>query len=389
MTNEPSERPEPEQKIATIHADRKVPASSDWMSETLGLLRTRTAFYAIGGLSLAVFGRMGVNWYEHRGVAALTPRVQVIHPLVKTLDTALTLPGNIEAIQQASLYAHVGGYLKKIFVDEGDTVRKDQLLALIDAPDIIQEFNKAKAEYGLKEVTLKRYAELLKEKVVSQQEFDTVTADAETAKARLENASANVAFTRIIAPFAGSIARRFKYPGDLISATQRGNESPIFMLVNEGTLRVVVNVPQSELANIGLGHAVDVRVDTMPNEKFEGVISRLDALLDEATKTQRVLIDLKNPLGKLHAGMFASVVLHIEHREGAMTVPREVIKLLQGKSYVLTAKDGRAVRVPVTLGISDETTTEITQGITPADLVISGGGAEVDDGSAVELIERK
>src|SRR5581483_3672601 len=229
----------------------------DWKTEFFQILRSKASVTVFAILILLVALRLGVNWFLHQNQKALLPRVKTVIPVVKTLDTTLNLPGNIEAIEQASLYAHVSGYLKKIYVDEGDRVEKGQLLAEIDAPDVIQEYHKEKAEFGLKEVTRKRYDQLLKEKVISQQEFDTIDAEANESKARLDNASANMEYTHIRAPFSGSIARRYKYPGDLIStATHGGNQSPIFMIVNEDRLRISTNVPQIEVAHMQVGHPV-------------------------------------------------------------------------------------------------------------------------------------
>jgi membrane fusion protein (multidrug efflux system) len=280
----------------------------------------------------------------------------------------------------------VSGYLKKIYVDEGDTVRKGQLLAEIDAPDIVQEYRKAKADADLKEVTLKRNTELLKEQVISQQEFDTLQADTEEAQAKLQNAAANISYTRITAPFAGSIARRFKYPGDLITSGTKGGETPIFLIVNEDALRVAINVPQSELSSIQLGHVADVHVDAAPGQVFEGKVARLDALMDEATKTQRVLIELKGD-PRIHAGMFASVTLHTESRDHALTLPKEAIVEHEGRSYAYVFRSGQAHRSPVTLGMSDGSSVEIVQGVSPDDKVLLTGGVALADGTEVKLAE--
>src|SRR5262249_18419907 len=104
---------------------------ADWKGQSIALLKTKPALYALGGRAWIVALRRGATRYAPREVATPAPRVHVVHPTLRTLDTSLTLPGNIEAIEQASLYAHVGGYLKKIHVDEGDSVKKGQLLAEI------------------------------------------------------------------------------------------------------------------------------------------------------------------------------------------------------------------------------------------------------------------
>ena len=360
-------------------------SESDWKKEVLSILSSRRARIFLAVLAGLVILRLGSNWLFRSKRGSDVPYVTITQPEVQKMDQTLNLPGNVEALEQASLYAHVGGYLKKIYVDEGDHVKKGQLLAEIDAPDIVQEYRKAKAEYDLKDVTERRYQELLKEKVVSQQEFDNIDADANESKARFDNAAANLAFTRITAPFSGSIARRFKYPGDLISATHTGTDQPLFILVNEEALRVSVNVPQIEVANIHMGDPVDIHVDAFRDRAFQGKISRLDALLDDATKTQRVLIDIKNEDGALHAGMFASAIMHIKEVNDAVTVPADSVREEGGKHYLFVEKDLKASKKEVTLGLELNGKVQVLQGIVPTDHVIRLGSAVLTDGSPVML----
>ena len=363
-------------------------APEDWKRELVDILRSRRTLAACGLFVLLVGLRLGVNLYLHRRLAAAVPTVSVTLPTVRSVDRSISLPADVEAIEQARLYSHISGYLKKIYVDEGDSVKAGQLLAEIDAPDIVQEYNKAKAEATLKDETLKRYRELLAGKVISQQEFDTLDADAREAQARLENASANMDYTRIRAPFAGSIARRYVYPGDLISEATRGaDQPPIFLMVNEVRLRVSVNVPQNETGKIRIGYPVDIGVDSLPGKLFHGKISRIDAMLDETTKTQRVLIDIENPDLQLRAGMFASVVLHVEHVDDALTIPRESLQGPADRPFVYVIADGCARAHPVKLGIEEQGYAQVLSGISPGDRIVVTGGQSLVDGAAVTAVE--
>lgn len=359
----------------------------DWKKDITVILKSRVAKIVGTVLLLSVLLRVGVNWWMERSTGAAVRIVKVSEVSLRTIDKTLNLPGNVEAIEEATLYSHVSGYLKKILVDEGDKVKKNQLLAVIDAPDIVQEYRNAKAEFDFKETTRKRYDELLKEKVVSQQEYDKVNADANQAKARFDNADANVQYTSVRAPFSGSIARRFRYPGDFISApTKGGPPSPIFLLVNEERLRIAINVPQKEVGSISIGHSVDIRVDTFPAEKFTGTISRVDALLDEATKTQRALIDVDNPDTRLRAGMFASAVLHVEHKDNVPMVSKDAVHEDGDKTFVFVVREGKAKKVPVTTGDSEGGFVEVNSPtLEQKDQVIISGGQALLDNDAVKI----
>ena len=365
--------------------------NENWKNDVIKILKSKPVKTAGMILLAIVVLRIGINkWHERsRAPAVHMVKVEQIGP--QNIDKTLDLPGNIEAIEQATLFAHVSGYLKTIKVDEGDKVKKNQLLAVIDAPDIEQEFRNAKAEFDFKETTRKRYEELLKEHVVSQQEYDKVQAEANQSKARYDNADSNVQYTFVKAPFNGGIARRFKYPGDFISApTKGGTPSPLFLLVNEEHLRVVINAPQKEVSNVGIGRRADIHVDAFPTQAFSGTITRVDALLDEATKTQRILIDIANPDARLRAGMFASVILHAERKDNVPMVSKDAVHTEAGKSFVFVIKEGKARKIPVTVGDDSGNHVEIASTLLALrDEIVIGGGEALSDGDDVKIMEER
>ena len=363
--------------------------NENWKKDVVQILKSKPVKRTALALLVIVILRIGINQWLQRSVEVEAQMVKVERIESKNIDKTLELPGNIEAIEQATLFAHVSGYLKTIKVDEGDKVKKNQLLAVIDAPDIEQEYRNAKAEFDFKETTRKRYEALLTEHVVSQQEYDKVQAEANQSKARYDNADSNVQYTFVRAPFRGGIARRFKYPGDFISApTKGGTPSPLFLLVNEDQLRVVINAPQKEVTNVAVGHRADIRVDAFPKELFSGTISRVDALLDEATKTQRILIDIENPDTRLRAGMFASVVLHSERKDNIPMISKDAIHTVGGNSFVYVVKENKAKKVPVTVGEDSGTYVEVSSTLlSPGDPIVVGGGSALSEGDAVKIME--
>jgi RND family efflux transporter MFP subunit len=358
--------------------------SKSWVEDLKIIIKSKKTIFILFLLLGVVFGRLGINFFLNQKHGDGIPIVNTITPEVKTLESNLSLPGNMEAIEQASLYAHVGGYLKKIYVDEGDKVKEGQLLADIDAPDIVDEYNNRKADFKFKTVTRDRYQELVKEQVISQQEFDSIDAAYNEAKAKYNTAEQNMAYTHIKAPFTGSIARRYKYPGDLISVSSKDDQNPIFLLVNEEELRVVINVPQVEISNIKAEDLVDIRVDSFPGQTFKGKVSRIDALLDTSTKTERVLIDIENPENKLRAGMFASVILHSLHRDNAITIPLEAIETQGDKNYAYLDEGGSVKKIPVTLGIKEDDSVEVLDGIKMGDHLIVHGLTILSDGMKIK-----
>ncbi len=364
-------------------------ASQGWRRELAAILRSKPALYALGSLAFLVVLRLGVNWLARGGKKAQIPTVLAIHPALREMDKVLSLPANIEAIEEAKLYAHASGYIQDVYHDEGDYVKAGTLLADINDPDAVQAYNQAKANYKLQKETRARYAELLKGNVISEQEYDTIAAAAAEAKAQLNAAKANVEYARIRAPFTGSIARRYMYVGDLVtSSSQPGKATPIFLMVNESRLRIAVYVPQSAIDGIHIGDPVSIRVDDLPGRVFHGAVSRIDAQLNVGTKTERVLIDIKNKSGKLHAGMFVTVGLLIRRDKNALTVPLDAVLGPQSNPYVDTVVNGRIVPKPVKIGFSNLNFVEISKGLSLGDIVAIPGAIEVSKGERVNPMER-
>lgn len=365
---------------------RPADAARDWRKDCLRLTLSRPGLAVLAVMALLVALRLGATRVILRPKAAAPTTVSVVHPEYGPMEKILKLPADVEGIRQSNLYAHIDGYLKKLYVDEGDAVRAGQLMADIDAPDVVQAYNQAQADDGLQQATKTRYEELVKGRVISQQEYDTVAAKAAEARARLKNAAADMAYTHITAPFAGHVARRFNYPGDLISrATSGKSPSPIFIVVDESLLRVSLDIPQVEVAAVHLGSRASIRIDAYPDASFEGVVTRVDDLMKEDSKTRRVLIDIANPESKLHAGMFATANLVLEHKDRALTLPREALRGEEDKPFVFVVKDGLARRVPVRVGLNTITTVEIVSGLAAEDAVVLQGGSALADGMKVDV----
>jgi membrane fusion protein (multidrug efflux system) len=344
----------------------------------------------IGIAALLVVLRVGVTRWSLREKAVAPTTVSVVHPAYQPMDRLLKLPADIEGIRQANLYAHIDGYLKKLYVDEGDAVTAGQPMADIDAPDVVQAYNQAQADDALQQATKKRYQELVKGNVVSEQEYEDVEARATEARARLDNAAADMAYTHIVAPFSGQVARRWAYPGDLISKATSGRApTPIFVVVDESVLRVAVDVPQADVAGVKVGSPARVRVDAFSGQTFDGSVTRVDDLMQADTKTRRVLVDIRNPDRKLHAGMFATVDLVLDHKERALVLPREAVRGDPDSPFVFVVKDGLARRAPVKTGLNTIAQVEILSGASADDEVVLQGGASLADGAKVDAAEAR
>jgi RND family efflux transporter MFP subunit len=324
------------------------------------------------------------------GAASPTGSVPVQTLLVQRRDLVhgLTLPGNVSPWLQATLYAKVPGYLKWMGADKGDMVKKGQLLAMLDAPEIEQQFQQADADYHIKQVTFERLQDVWRENsdVIAKQDVDVAEAAAKAARYLRDSRKSMLEYTKVFAPFNGIITARFADPGAFIpaavgSATQT---VPFFTIMNLDTVRVYVSVPQEAalLAKDGVSAVLTAR--ELPGQELRGTVTRTTTALDPSTRTLLVEIDLPNPDHRLRPGMFVTVTLVLqEHPQALALLPAALVNEKTGAS-VFVVERGRAKQVPVKTGLDDGMWVEILEGLEENMEVIVVGKSGLTDGQAVQ-----
>jgi RND family efflux transporter MFP subunit len=321
-----------------------------------------------------------------RAAGALS--VQVMKPSRRDITQTLTLPANISPWYQATLYAKTPGYLKWIGSDKGDTVKKGQLLAEIDSPEVEQQFRQAEADYRIKQITFQRLMNVWKEnpEVIAKQDVDVAEAAANGAKHVMENRRTLLAYTKVYAPFTGVITARFADPGALIqsAATTAMQAVPLFTIMDLDTLRVYVSVPQEAAMQAKPGVPAIITTRELPGQELRATITRTTNALDPATRSLLVEIDLPNPGHRLQPGMFVTTTLVLqEHAQVLALPPAALVTSPNGKS-VFIVEEGLAKRVPVKTGLDDGVWIEITEGLQEGMDVVVVGKSGLTDGQPVQ-----
>src|ERR1700746_773676 len=235
--------------------------------------------------------------------------VRVIHAARGKSSSDLTLPGMIQAFAQSPVYARVDGYVRTWYVDIGTHVTKGQLLAEIDAPEVDQQLNQARAvlnqaqtSLALAKVTAPRYQELIKTNSVSQQEVDQNNQNlaaqeandrgAPAAGGRLEQMQS---YEKIVAPFDGVITERKTDFGDLVNAGNAGAGRELFRISQNQTVRVFVTVPEEFSSHVRPGTRASMDVLALPNRHFAASVTRTADSIDNTSRTLTVELDVPNP----------------------------------------------------------------------------------------------
>jgi membrane fusion protein (multidrug efflux system) len=314
--------------------------------------------------------------------------VQVTKPTRRKLIYQITLPANISPLYQTTLYAKVSGYLKWIGPDKGDAVKMDQVLAIIDAPEVEEQYHQALSDYHIKKLTFERLAKVWKESpdVIAKQDIDVAEAASQGAKHLVEQRAALRNYTKVRAPYAGIITARFADPGALIQIATASSAGaiPLFTIMNLDTVRVYTNVPQDDSSWVVPGKTkATMDIKGLDGRSFTGTVTRSTLVLDPSTRSLLVEIDLPNPDHALRPGTFVEVSLGLREIPNALVLPPQaIISGPKGKS-VFIIEAGHAKSAPVQTGISDGRWMEITSGLSGDEDVVVVGKGKLLDGSPI------
>lgn len=323
------------------------------------------------------------------GAAGTPVSVQVATPVRRDLTYSITLPATLAPFYQTTLYAKVSGYLKWIGPDKGDRVNKEDLVAIIDAPEVEEQYQQAVADYKIKKITFERLNKVWKEspEVIAKQDVDVAEAAYESSKNLMQQRAVLRDYTKVRAPFSGVITARFADPGALIQVATSSvtNAMPLLTLMDLEVIRVYTNVPQEEAAFIkpNVTEAI-LSVTERSDDVFRGTVTRTTFALDPATRSLLVEIDLPNNEHLLQPGMFGEVSLVLLQRPAALVIPPGSIITKNGAKTVFVLENEAAKQVQIRTGITDGRWVEVTEGLTGMEEVVVVGKGKLTEGIQVE-----
>ena len=374
----------------------------------------------VGGKRIALLAGLlclayvGYRIYESRGDAALLREktleeavltVAVVHPQPVPATETITLPGNVVGWYEAPMYARVTGYVKMWYKDYGDHVKKGDILAEINAPDLDAEYAQAKADletervrYKLAEVTAKRWAALRPNHAVSEQsitvkeqELKAQAAVVKAAEQKVRNIEAFIRFKTIIAPFEGIVTQRNINVGDLVS--KEGNlstpnaKSNLFTVAVVDTLRLFVNVPESFGPFLEPGLKADVTVPQLPNRHFVGKFLTVAKGFDVSTRTATTVFTIDNDDRALWPGSYAEVHLTAPVDRQAFTIPSTALVFQEhGTQVAVVTEDDRVRLKPITVSRLMDNTVEVAKGVSSTDRIVNNPSAAMLDGDKVRVV---
>jgi RND family efflux transporter MFP subunit len=343
------------------------------------------------------------------------PPVEVITARPASVGQDLVLPGQTAAWYETTIYARVNGYVAKWLVDIGDHVRKGQLLATIETPELDAELNAARAQLKTSEAQVAareaeaEFSKTTNERwrdspkgVVSDQEREAKKADYEGAKARLYAANAQVAsdkskvdqysalaqFKQVIAPFDGTITERKIDIGNLVTAGSATTTTPLYRMAQTDPLRVFVDVPQSSAGELTrAGVPAEIRSTGGAEGVFEGKITRSAQSINAQARTMRVEVDMPNADHQLLPGTYVNVAFKLQPR-GLVEVPAAALVFRPtGTQVARVDANGKITFQTVTIVRDNGSLVELGSGVEPGDKLVLNISSQIAVGQSVTASE--
>jgi RND family efflux transporter MFP subunit len=334
--------------------------------------------------------------------ASALPYVDVVSPKASADADEIALPGSTSAFNDTPIYARTSGYVKHWYVDIGAHVKRGQLLATIETPELDQQLQQARADLENAEANLQlatttaaRWQHLLETDSVSHQETDQVVSDLHSKQALLNSAKANVerlgqlqSFERVTAPFDGVVTARNTDIGALVQAGDNSGPKELFHIAAIHTLRVYVAVPEIYAAFVKTGEPAKLTLDALPGETLTGTIARNADAIDATSRTLNVEVDVDNPTGHLLPGAYAFVHLRVPPHPGSVTIPSNALLFRAEGLRVGVIRNGHVELTPISIGQDYGSTVEVISGLTARDTVIVNPSDSLENGAAVQLVAK-
>ncbi len=287
--------------------------------------------------------------------------------------------GSIDANEMITVVSEIDALVLALPFREGAPIAKGDLIAQLDDSKLMAEVAKAEATVKQEQASYDRIKSVVDQKAAAPQDLDDASADLKRAEAELAYAKANLAKTKIVAPFSGVVGARRVSPGAFLRAG-----SAITDLTQFETIKVGFSAPERFYPSLTRGSEVEVSTTAFPDYKLKGTIDVIEPMIDQATRSVRLIAKVQNPEGKFRPGMSANVTAVLEQRQQAMLIPDEAIFAEGNQVLVYVVKaDSSVSRTPIKLGSRMSATVEVLDGLKAGDRIVKAGHQKLYEGAKV------
>lgn len=377
----------------------------------------KAALVALSGVSIFFMGSCNSQpspaaSASDRENATALPERPVVRLQAEHVEKAVQLPGELKSFEAVSIYPKTEGFVKEVKVDRGSQVKKRQVLAVLDAPEVNAQLAEAQARL---QAAASQVAEVQANYDSDKDTYERIQATAKTAgtvspsellrhKNQTEAGASKLAAARsnhqaakayqqavaelrnyltIRAPFGGVITERNIHPGALVGKGGASEGKPLFRLEDNRTLRLELAVPEAYAGEIINNKKLTFRVNAFPGQEFTGQLSRSAGSLQTATRTEMIELDVDNKQGLLKPGMYANVQLQVSRAVPAFYVPGSAVVSSQENTFVIKVQSDTTARVPVRKGDLVGDKVEVFGDLANGDVILARANEEIKDGERV------
>lgn len=334
------------------------------------------------------------NRQDTKPRAEKTINVTVSKTEKKTVRPFLEATGSLSAFEEVLVSAEIDGIVRKVHVEEGSPVSKGMQIALIDDTDYSLDLRRAEAALRQAESSLlnikveyERKKALLKEELITRQQFDDVqmrldlaTLEVDKARASLDLSRQRLQKTRVYAPLSGHVKTKKVAAGDFVKTG-----ALLFVLIQNNPLKVLFTVNEKDLAKLKTGQEVSLNVDSLPGREFKARVHSIYPNLDDKTRSLTIEARLPNDKGLLKPGLFTKVRVYTEGERDALLILATAILYEADKQKVFIVEGDRARMRPIKTGLRYGDYIEVTEGLKEGDMVVTVGQQNLSEGVKVNV----
>jgi membrane fusion protein (multidrug efflux system) len=323
-------------------------------------------------------------------------KVEVTEVMPRPISYKVSAVGSLKTLEDVTISPKKAGIIQKIFVKEGDQVKKGQILVQLDDVDARLQVNmsearvkEAEASLETDRTTLARYQKLWETKVIPQQTYDDLTlkvkldeARLALAKSELNLAKQNLLDHRIVSPIDGVMNLKIAALGEHVNVAPKDE---ILKIVQMDPLEVEFYVPEHLGGAIHIGSKIQFTVKAFPEEKFLAILRFISSTADPATRNVKMKALVQNPSYRLKPGFFAEVSIQTGGNPSALIIPESSLFSQEGKFFIYIVQDGTAKRKEVETGVRFEGKVEVLKGIQKGEWVVTAGHEQLSEGVKVKI----
>ncbi len=300
------------------------------------------------------------------------------------ISSFLLYNSTMETEQMADVFSRISGLVEKLYVEEAQTVKKNQPMVQLEQDEYILEEEKAKLQYDKSQSEFKRFEALKEKNLISQEEFENARLSLRQAELQWKQAKLNLDYTIVRSPINGVIGERLVQVGDRIQPATR-----LFSVSNMEDKVVRVFVPQDELRKCYLNQPATITSEVLPNREFVGWVKRISPIVDPTSGTFKVTVGVKDPQNALHPGLFVSAKLIVDTHKDAMLIPKTALVYENERTYIFSVVRDSVQKIELEKGFEDAQKVELLNPLADTTSIVVVGQDGLNEGNKVKIIRTR